>query len=122
MIAESGICLARDVSRDAVSGGFWTTASAMGAPLIGRLQAKAGLACGHWGCRHRRNRRVTLVVGNYDALCAGRNFRCGRKSNAILLGPIGSLSSGPREAQAAARSITKQEAQARFLELLEKQA
>jgi short subunit dehydrogenase-like uncharacterized protein len=43
MIAESAICLARDVSRDAVGGGFWTTASAMGEPLIGRLQAKAGL-------------------------------------------------------------------------------
>ncbi|MGC1564194.1 MAG: hypothetical protein WA820_30705 [Bradyrhizobium sp.] len=43
MIAESGICLAREVSRDAVGGGFWTTASAMGEPLIGRLQAKAGL-------------------------------------------------------------------------------
>jgi short subunit dehydrogenase-like uncharacterized protein len=43
MISESGICLARDVSRDAVGGGFWTTASAMGEPLIGRLQAKAGL-------------------------------------------------------------------------------
>ena len=43
MIAESGICLACDVSHDAMGGGFWTTASAMGAPLIGRLQAKAGL-------------------------------------------------------------------------------
>jgi len=43
MVAESGICLARDVSRDAVGGGFWTTASAMGELLIGRLQAKAGL-------------------------------------------------------------------------------
>jgi short subunit dehydrogenase-like uncharacterized protein len=43
MIAESGICLASDVSHDAVGGGFWTTASAMGEPLIGRLQAKAGL-------------------------------------------------------------------------------
>jgi saccharopine dehydrogenase (NAD+, L-glutamate forming) len=43
MIAEGGICLARDVSRDAVGGGFWTTASAMGGPLNGRLQAKAGL-------------------------------------------------------------------------------
>jgi short subunit dehydrogenase-like uncharacterized protein len=43
MIAESAICLARDVSHDAVGGGFWTTASAMGEPLIGRLQAKAGL-------------------------------------------------------------------------------
>ena len=43
MIAESAICLARDVSHDAVGGGFWTTASAMGEPLIGRLQAKAGI-------------------------------------------------------------------------------
>ncbi len=44
MIAESAICLAREVSHDAVGGGFWTTASAMGESLIGRLQAKAGLA------------------------------------------------------------------------------
>ncbi|MGO9357949.1 MAG: saccharopine dehydrogenase, partial [Xanthobacteraceae bacterium] len=43
MIAESGICLARDISHDAVGGGFWTTASAMGDKLINRLQAKAGL-------------------------------------------------------------------------------
>jgi short subunit dehydrogenase-like uncharacterized protein len=43
MIAESGICLARDVSHDAVGGGFWTTASALGELLISRLQAKAGL-------------------------------------------------------------------------------
>jgi short subunit dehydrogenase-like uncharacterized protein len=43
MIAESGICLARDVSHEAVGGGFWTTASAMGEKLIGRLQARAGL-------------------------------------------------------------------------------
>jgi len=43
MIAESGICLARDVSHESVGGGFWTTASAMGDALIGRLQARAGL-------------------------------------------------------------------------------
>jgi short subunit dehydrogenase-like uncharacterized protein len=43
MIAESAICLARDVSHDAVGGGFWTTASAMGELLIDRLQARAGL-------------------------------------------------------------------------------
>ena len=43
MIAESGICLVRDVAHDAVGGGFWTPASAMGEPLLGRLQAKAGL-------------------------------------------------------------------------------
>jgi hypothetical protein len=38
MIAESGICLARDVPHDAVGGGFWTTASAMGEPLIVTLE------------------------------------------------------------------------------------
>jgi saccharopine dehydrogenase (NAD+, L-glutamate forming) len=43
MIAESAICLAREVSHEAVGGGFWTTASAMGNPPMGRLQAKAGL-------------------------------------------------------------------------------
>lgn len=43
MIAESAICLVRDVSHEAVGGGFWTTASAMGGVLIGRLQARAGL-------------------------------------------------------------------------------
>jgi short subunit dehydrogenase-like uncharacterized protein len=43
MIAESGICLARDISHDAVGGGFWSTASAMREPLIARLQAEAGL-------------------------------------------------------------------------------
>jgi short subunit dehydrogenase-like uncharacterized protein len=43
MIAESGICLVRDISPAAVGGGFWTTASAMGDKLISRLQARAGL-------------------------------------------------------------------------------
>jgi short subunit dehydrogenase-like uncharacterized protein len=43
MIAESGICLSRDVPPDAVGGGFWTPASAMGEALIARLRAKAGL-------------------------------------------------------------------------------
>lgn len=43
MIAEAGRCLARDVPRDAVGGGIWTTASAMGDALIARLQAGAGL-------------------------------------------------------------------------------
>ena len=41
MIAESAICLARDVPKDKVGGGFWTTASAMGDALIARLEAKA---------------------------------------------------------------------------------
>jgi short subunit dehydrogenase-like uncharacterized protein len=43
MIAESGICLAREVARDATGGGFWTPAAAMGDLLIGRLQTRAGL-------------------------------------------------------------------------------
>lgn len=41
MIAESAVCLARDV--DALSGGFWTPASAMNGALLHRLEANAGL-------------------------------------------------------------------------------
>ena len=44
MIAESGICLAHDVPRDKVGGGFWTTASAMGEALIARLETKADIS------------------------------------------------------------------------------
>ena len=43
MIAESGICLGREIAREKAGGGFWSPASAMGDALIGRLQAKAGL-------------------------------------------------------------------------------
>ena len=43
MLGESAVCLARDVSRAMTPGGAWTSASAMGAPLIARLQARAGL-------------------------------------------------------------------------------
>ncbi|MFT3727805.1 MAG: saccharopine dehydrogenase NADP-binding domain-containing protein [Terricaulis sp.] len=43
MITESALCLARDVSRDETAGGVWTTAPAMGAKLIDRLQQNAGL-------------------------------------------------------------------------------
>jgi short subunit dehydrogenase-like uncharacterized protein len=43
MLAESAICLALDISQDRTSGGCWTTASSMGAELITRLEAKAGL-------------------------------------------------------------------------------
>jgi short subunit dehydrogenase-like uncharacterized protein len=42
MLGESAVCLARDEL--AVGGGFWTPASAMGEPLLERLQASAGLA------------------------------------------------------------------------------
>ncbi len=43
MIAESAICLARDISPEEVGGGLWTPASAMGTKLIARLEATAGL-------------------------------------------------------------------------------
>lgn len=41
MIAESAVCLLKNP--DLAGGGIWTSASAMGAPLIERLQANAGL-------------------------------------------------------------------------------
>ncbi|MFZ2030931.1 MAG: saccharopine dehydrogenase NADP-binding domain-containing protein [Vitreimonas sp.] len=43
MISEAALCLAQDVDRGATAGGIWTPMSAMGAKLIERLQAKAGL-------------------------------------------------------------------------------
>ena len=42
MIAEAAVCLLQDASGTA--GGIWTPASAMAAPLIGRLQKNAGLS------------------------------------------------------------------------------
>lgn len=47
MIAESALCLVRDVA-DA-PGGIYTPAAVMAAPLIKRLEAKAGLAFKHEG-------------------------------------------------------------------------
>lgn len=43
MITESALCLARDVPHEETAGGIWTTAPAMGAKLIDRLQKNAGL-------------------------------------------------------------------------------
>ena len=43
MLGEAVACLALDVSKDEVAGGFWTPATAMGDRLITRLQAHAGL-------------------------------------------------------------------------------
>ena len=43
MIAESALCLTRDVSRDATPGGVYTPAAAMGEALINRLEEHAGL-------------------------------------------------------------------------------
>ena len=41
IIAESAVCLVKNPQL--ASGGIWTTAPAMGAELIDRLQANAGL-------------------------------------------------------------------------------
>ena len=43
MIAESALCLAKDVPREMTPGGIWTAAAAMGGALIARLEARAGL-------------------------------------------------------------------------------
>lgn len=43
MIAESALCLARDVSREETAGGVWTPGAALGRKLIARLEAHAGM-------------------------------------------------------------------------------
>jgi short subunit dehydrogenase-like uncharacterized protein len=43
MIAESAMCLVRDVGRDETTGGVWTPGAALGDKLIERLEANAGL-------------------------------------------------------------------------------
>jgi len=43
MIAESAMCLARDVGADETSGGVWTPGAALGRKLIARLESKAGM-------------------------------------------------------------------------------
>jgi short subunit dehydrogenase-like uncharacterized protein len=43
MIGESALCLAQDVGRDRTGGGVWTPGAALGASLIARLEARAGL-------------------------------------------------------------------------------
>jgi short subunit dehydrogenase-like uncharacterized protein len=43
MLAQAGICLARDISHDKINGGFWTPATAMGQTLISRLVKYAGM-------------------------------------------------------------------------------
>lgn len=43
MLAQSALCLAQDISRHDVEGGFWTPASAMGETLIERLKNYAGI-------------------------------------------------------------------------------
>lgn len=43
MLGESAMCLAFDIDKETVPGGFWTPATAMGGKLISRLEGKAGL-------------------------------------------------------------------------------
>ena len=43
MLTQSALCLAQDISRHDVEGGFWTPASAMGETLIERLENYAGI-------------------------------------------------------------------------------
>ena len=43
MLGESAVCLAQDADQLGVDGGFWTPASCMGATLIERLRASAGM-------------------------------------------------------------------------------
>lgn len=43
MLGEAAVCLARDIDKKKVGGGFWTPATAMGDALIERLVAQAGL-------------------------------------------------------------------------------
>lgn len=43
MLAQAGLCLARDISKAEKPGGFWTTSTAMGDALIKRLEEQAGL-------------------------------------------------------------------------------
>ena len=43
MLGESAACLALDVSKKVVSGGFWTPSTALGARLHERLVTHAGL-------------------------------------------------------------------------------
>ena len=43
MLGQAAACLAQDISKDKVPGGFWTPASIFGAKLITRLENHAGL-------------------------------------------------------------------------------
>ena len=44
MLAQSALCLAQDIDKNDVEGGFWTPASAMGDKLLTRLEEHAGLS------------------------------------------------------------------------------
>ena len=44
MLSQAALCLAQDISKDDIGGGFWTPASAMGNSLIERLEAHSGIS------------------------------------------------------------------------------
>ena len=44
MLAQAALCLAQDISKEEIGGGFWTPASAMGNDLLARLEEHAGLS------------------------------------------------------------------------------
>ncbi len=44
MLAQAALCLAQDINKEDVGGGFWTPASAMGDKLIARLEEHSGLS------------------------------------------------------------------------------
>ncbi|WP_087813867.1 MULTISPECIES: saccharopine dehydrogenase family protein [Psychrobacter] len=44
MLAQAALCLAQDISKEEIAGGFWTPASAMGKHLLARLEEHAGLS------------------------------------------------------------------------------
>jgi len=43
MLGQAAACLAQDIPRSRVGGGFWTPATALGDPLVARLEARSGL-------------------------------------------------------------------------------
>jgi len=43
MLGQAGVCLARDVDREQVGGGFWTPATALDGQLLERLQNASGM-------------------------------------------------------------------------------
>jgi short subunit dehydrogenase-like uncharacterized protein len=43
MLGQAAACLAQDISKDEVEGGFWTPASIFGGKLITRLESRAGV-------------------------------------------------------------------------------
>lgn len=43
MLGEAGVCLAQDISKDALAGGLWTPSTALGDRLMARLTEHAGI-------------------------------------------------------------------------------